>query len=102
MRQIAAPCLIQISFGAPRPIACDRRGLTVFLDDQWIDTAPLSPLVDGARAFAHALCKFHRSGAIAPGFDLTDLVALPPGQKYPRRVTRAFAVGQTVSFAYRP
>ncbi|HEY7955735.1 MAG TPA: hypothetical protein VII38_10605, partial [Polyangia bacterium] len=77
--------------------------LALALDETPIDEIALWPAGLAAapppRAFGHVFCRWLRSGAIEPGFDLTDFLSLPPGAKYERRVSRPLASGEVVSYA---
>ncbi|HZS35384.1 MAG TPA: hypothetical protein VFF06_01080 [Polyangia bacterium] len=103
--------LLDETSGAPPPPAlttlapssADAR-LELFLDGVLIDCAELSESArrasPPARGFGHVFCRWLRSGEFEPGFDLTDLVSLPPGRMFERRVNRPLAVGQTVSYRF--
>lgn len=92
----------------PPAIAPGARGGAAARLDLYLDGAPLGTArltveqlaaLPPARAFGHAFCRWLRDGGSEPGCDLTDFLSLAPGQMYGRSVTRAIAVGQTVSFA---
>ena len=75
--------------------------LAVYLNGEFIDAAPVPPPADRPlRGFGHVFCRWLRSGGIEPGFDLTDVIAPPPGRMYERRLSRPLAVGQTVSYRF--
>ena len=77
--------------------------LRVFLDGNLIGDSELAAAPaagqPAARGFGHVFCRWLRSGAIEPGFDLTDFLSLPPGAKYERRVSRPLAAFEVVSYA---
>jgi hypothetical protein len=74
----------------------------LFLDGEFVDRAVLTTgaraAVPPARGFGHVFCRWLRNGGFEPGFDLTDFVSQPLGQKFERRVNRPLELGQTVSY----
>jgi hypothetical protein len=51
------------------------------------------------RAFGHVYCRWLREGGIEPGCDLTEFASVAEGGTFQRRVLRAIAVGDVVSYA---
>jgi hypothetical protein len=113
LRPLTSPSLVQVQLVAegetplaPPPIAVQELAgaaarLLVFLDEELVDSVALPPASrDGTRAFGHVFCRWLRSGGFEPGFDLTDFLMLPPGKMYERRVNRALAPGQTISYRF--
>jgi len=110
-RVIALPerALVQVALvgeHAPAPIAppADEAdaAIALFLDGEPLAAARLAPAARAAspptRAFGHVYCRWLRDGGCEPGFDLTDFLSLPEGEKYPRLVARPLAAGQLVSY----
>jgi hypothetical protein len=100
VRQIAAPTIVHVQLA---PTALPRLtappGLSVFLDGERLHTVEARG-PDGARAFAHAFCRYLREGGLEPGFDLCAFQSPPPGVQYERALLRPLAAGQTVSYAW--
>jgi len=117
LRPLPSPAVVQISLCAADAAAPILPRLTVpaldgaearlsaFLDDQLVDEIALSPALataqPPARAFGHVFCRWLRTGEVEPGFDLTDFLSQPPGQKYQRRVVRRLELGESVSYLIR-
>jgi hypothetical protein len=84
------------------PIERTSAGVELFLDGKFVDRAVLAAgagaAVPPARGFGHVFCRWLRSGGFEPGFDLTDFVSQPLGQKFERKVNRPLELGQTVSY----
>ena len=85
----------------PLELAGAKARVQLYLDEEEIDSASLPPhSPEGARAFGHVFCRWLRSGAVEPGFDLTEFLVLPPGKMYERKVNRVLEPGQTVSYLF--
>jgi hypothetical protein len=76
--------------------------LACIVDGERLDEVTLAParLAEHPRprAFAHAYCRWLRSGEIEAGFDLTDFLSRAPGEMYERRLHRPLARGGVVSY----
>jgi hypothetical protein len=79
--------------------------LSLFLDGKWVATSSLdAAAIDHApapRAFGHVYCRFVRDGEDEPGYDLTELVSVAEGTKYPRAASGVLGPGQVVSYSFR-
>ncbi len=107
-----APALPPQNFSPPNPPHSSQNfsrpefaaTLSLFLDSKFVDEAALAPAAlaadPPARGFGHVFCRWLRSGAIEPGFDLTDFLSQPPGRKFERRLVRPLAPGQIVSYRF--
>ena len=112
VRPIVAPTLLQVQLVTegesplapptlpPPELAGAAARLQLYLDEEAIASVELPPKsAESTRAFGHVFCRWLRAGGFEAGFDLTDFLLLPPGKMYERKVNRALAAGQTVTYA---
>jgi hypothetical protein len=72
--------------------------IAIYLDGEPLAESVLRTPIEGARAFAHAFCRWLRDGTYEPGFDLTEFLVRSPGAKFDRSLSRPLAPGKVVSW----